>query len=497
VAEKFDSPAMPGVKPMPEPPDPRIIPLDRQAALTHQQVEQVRFGLGDTGPLAQAVMNANVPALAKQLATGAVQCLSTRRPADPVVGQMIFETDTQLTKFWSGSAWVSGAATPGASVLTPVGSIVPYGGSEASTPAGWLFCGGQAVSRSTYADLFAVVSTTYGAGDGSTTFNVPDLRGRVLAGKDNMGGTAANRLTSGVSGVTGTTLGAAGGDQRIQDHTHTFSGTTGNDSPDHSHSIGKAFDASAYGWSIFGGGAGWTLNGSTNTSGASTRHTHTFSGTTANHNQTSGGASQNVQPTIVTNYIIKALADTVTGSIGSVLTGAAGGDLTGTYPNPTITNITNAPVHNSNTSLSFRTSGTERMSIDANGRTLRPYQPVASLYKNSGLYTGTVSWSGSYVNTGSIWNGATRVTVPIAGVYRITFNGMGNNVAGSYYVDIYKNGGVVGTARQYSSTPSANYEHVALYIHLQLAANDYIEWVCNNTFYSDGAGYAHASVELI
>lgn len=107
MAEKFDSLAMPGVKPMPEPPDPRIIPLDRQTALTHQQVEQVRFGLGDTGPLAQAVMNANVPALAKQLATGAVSCLSTRRPADPVVGQMIYETDTQLTRFWNGSIWVS------------------------------------------------------------------------------------------------------------------------------------------------------------------------------------------------------------------------------------------------------------------------------------------------------------------------------------------------------------------------------------------------------
>ncbi len=112
MAEKFDSPAMPGVKPMPEPPDPRIIPLDRQTALTHQQVEQVRFGLGDTGPLAQAVMNANVPALAKQLATGAVSCLSTRRPADPVVGQMIYETDTQLSYFWDGSAWVNASSPP-------------------------------------------------------------------------------------------------------------------------------------------------------------------------------------------------------------------------------------------------------------------------------------------------------------------------------------------------------------------------------------------------
>lgn len=174
MAERFDSPAMPGVKPMPEPPDPRIIPLDRQAALTHQQVEQVRFGLGDTGPLAQAVMNANVPALAKQLATGAVQCLSTRRPADPVVGQQIFETDTKLTKFWDGTAWVSGLGTTPTTTI-PVGTISPYGGVLA--PADWLLCDGSAVSRTTYSALFAVISTTYGVGDGSTTFNLPTFVG--------------------------------------------------------------------------------------------------------------------------------------------------------------------------------------------------------------------------------------------------------------------------------------------------------------------------------
>jgi len=67
---------------------------------------------------------------------------------------------------------------------------------NAAIPAGWLACGGQAVSRSTYAALFLAIGTLYGAGNGSTTFNVPDLRGRALFGKDNMGGSAANRLTS-------------------------------------------------------------------------------------------------------------------------------------------------------------------------------------------------------------------------------------------------------------------------------------------------------------
>lgn len=63
-----------------------------------------------------------------------------------------------------------------------------------TAPSKWLLCYGQAVSRTTYAALFTVLSTTFGVGDGSTTFNMPDLRGRGLAGTDDMGGTAANRL---------------------------------------------------------------------------------------------------------------------------------------------------------------------------------------------------------------------------------------------------------------------------------------------------------------
>lgn len=95
--------------------------------------------------------------------------------------------------------------------LAPPGVVLPYAG--ATEPAGWLLCFGQAVSRVTYAGLFAAIGTTYGAGDGSTTFVLPDLRGRVPGGKDNMGGTAANRLTTAGSGVNGAALGAAGGSQ--------------------------------------------------------------------------------------------------------------------------------------------------------------------------------------------------------------------------------------------------------------------------------------------
>lgn len=83
------------------------------------------------------------------------------------------------------------------------GTVLPFAGSVA--PTGWLLCYGQAVSRTTYAPLFAVIGTTFGVGDGSTTFNLPDLRGRIMAGKDDMGGTAAGVLTVTLTGTKAST----------------------------------------------------------------------------------------------------------------------------------------------------------------------------------------------------------------------------------------------------------------------------------------------------
>ena len=80
------------------------------------------------------------------------------------------------------------------------------------TSNGWLYCDGAEISRTTYASLFAEISTTYGAGDGDTTFLLPDLRGRFLVGRDGMGPSAvASRTASGAEGIDGATLGAAGG----------------------------------------------------------------------------------------------------------------------------------------------------------------------------------------------------------------------------------------------------------------------------------------------
>ena len=93
--------------------------------------------------------------------------------------------------------------------VLPAGTVVPFAGT--AEPNGYLFCYGQAVSRTGYAALFAALGTTYGSGDGTTTFNLPDLRGRVIAGQDDMGGSSANRLTNQTGGLDGDTLGATGG----------------------------------------------------------------------------------------------------------------------------------------------------------------------------------------------------------------------------------------------------------------------------------------------
>lgn len=92
-----------------------------------------------------------------------------------------------------GGVILSKLATSVANSLVPVGTILPYGG--ASSPnSSWLLCYGQEVSRSTYSSLYAILGDLYGAGNGTTTFNLPDLRGRTPVGNDAMGGSAANRL---------------------------------------------------------------------------------------------------------------------------------------------------------------------------------------------------------------------------------------------------------------------------------------------------------------
>lgn len=150
----------------------------------------------------------------------------------------------------------------------PTGTIIAYG--STTPPAEWLACVGTAVSRSTYAALFGVVGTTYGAGDGASTFNLPDLRGRIAMG-----------YGQGV-GLSNRTIG-----QQVGAETHQLSTT---EMPSHTHSYSAL--TGAYSSGYVAGGAGQGESGqqlaSTATGGAG-----------------SGAAHNNVQPSLVVNFLIK------------------------------------------------------------------------------------------------------------------------------------------------------------------------------------------------
>ena len=183
------------------------------------------------------------------------------------------------------------SAALGGAGAVPVGVVNPFAG--ATAPSGWLLCFGQDVSRTQYPVLFSTLSTTYGVGDGSTTFNIPDMRGRAVAGKDDMGGTAASRLTATVLSAANT-LGATGG---TQTHTLTYAQSG---IPAHTHPITnvKFTGSGVHGHNSQ---AGFLSEAPDNAAG--------FAGTVQTANSDNGNAASAhpiTQPTIVLNYIIKA-----------------------------------------------------------------------------------------------------------------------------------------------------------------------------------------------
>jgi len=197
-----------------------------------------------------------------------------------------------------------------------VGAIKPW--TKATAPDGYLLCDGSAVSRTTYADLFAVVGTTYGAGDTSTTFNVPNLQGKMPQGYDgntyNLAGTGgANTVTVAVTNNQAAT--------NATNQSVTITGDISNTSlttaqlASHNHDTNMANVSNTSGGPNFTG----TPNGNTNHvgnlnnagSGTGHNHSHTLSGTLTGNITTSltgsvtAAGTNSFSPFVVVNYIIK------------------------------------------------------------------------------------------------------------------------------------------------------------------------------------------------
>lgn len=218
--------------------------------------------------------------------------------------------------------------------LSPAGMVSQFAG--ASAPTGWLLCDGTAVSRATYASLFSAIGTAYGAGDGSTTFNLPNLKGRVSVGLDGAqtefdalgetGGSKTHTLTAAEMPSHTHVQNAHNHTQNSHNHTqnaHSHGGITGNDSPDHSHStqVGWSEWYNGHDWAIVNGAdRSFSVSNVVPSGGASTRHQHSITAeaainqattatniatTATNQNTGGGGAHNNLQPYIVMNYIIK------------------------------------------------------------------------------------------------------------------------------------------------------------------------------------------------
>jgi len=163
----------------------------------------------------------------------------------------------------------------------PSGTIVPW--SDSSIPTGFLECTGQAVSRSTYATLFGVIGTTYGSGNGSTTFNVPDLRDNVAISKSatkNLGSTGGANTVTSTGNVGGSTANATLSEAQLASHSH--SGGANQAQTSNAVQVNRAI-----------------VPANTGSTGSSQGHSHNMSATFT------GDATSVVQPYLTVVYIIK------------------------------------------------------------------------------------------------------------------------------------------------------------------------------------------------
>ena len=206
-------------------------------------------------------------------------------PASPLPNMLWWNSALGMMFLWyddgNTKQWVPASPAPVGQTIDP-GVMVDFAGDNA--PNGWLLCNGQLVSRAQYPGLFTAISTKYGAGDGSTTFQLPDLGGRVTAGKEAVG----TRLTVGGSGIDSTKVGATGGGETVA--------LTAAQMPSHNHT--------ARGAGLIGNNL---VNGTSRAVGtADGVNSGYFQDVSVTVDANGGnGAHPNAQPTIIMNKIIK------------------------------------------------------------------------------------------------------------------------------------------------------------------------------------------------
>lgn len=190
----------------------------------------------------------------------------------------------------------------GVAPATPTGVLLPFAGSAA--PGGWLLADGTPISRTTYAALFAVIGTTYGVGDGSTTFNLPNMQGRIPVGRD------AAQTEFDTLGETGGAKTVALSTAEMPSHAHVQNAHThGQDYHSHtSHIDGNVvgYNGGVAGGFYFGGNQAPSHYDYTGFSATDTLSGGAIqSATPTEQTAGSGTAHQNLQPYTVLNYIIK------------------------------------------------------------------------------------------------------------------------------------------------------------------------------------------------
>jgi microcystin-dependent protein len=288
--------------------------------------EESRSALSGSGELARSVLFNNVLDTFKSITTNAITCKSTSRPSNPVVGQMIYQTDTNSILFWTGTSWSAPDATP-------IGTISAFGG--VNLPAGYLWCDGTQQLIASYPKLWSTLGLNRYGVDTATQFYLPNLTshlprgaattgGVVTTNNNNSHGHLTNASSANFTGSASNTL------NESADHSHNFSAlntislgghnhspqnassnassavnnvaagnTSSRNNPGHVHPVNITVGATD-------SGHAHTVNGST-TGGVNVNHTHNYT-PSGNVTVTQGTIINNttyVPAFVEVNYIIK------------------------------------------------------------------------------------------------------------------------------------------------------------------------------------------------